>query len=63
MRKTECLIEAPVRMKTAQLQAAQANGQSISNAERELLKGKFVTRSYASCLEPTDSYLSLVEAE
>lgn len=50
-------------MKTAQLQAAQANGQSIFNAERELLKGIFVTRSYASCLEPTDSYLSQVEAE
>lgn len=37
-------------MKTARLQAAQANGQSISNVERELLKGIFVTRSYASCL-------------
>lgn len=52
MKKAECLAEVHtcVRMKTAQLQAAQSNGQSISNVEREFLKGIFVTRSCASCL-------------
>lgn len=37
-------------MKMAQLQAEQSNEESISNVERELLKGILVTRSYASCL-------------
>lgn len=65
MRKAECLIEEHpcVRMKTAQLQAVQSNGHfSISNVEREHLKGIFVTRSWASC-ESTDNYLSQVETE
>lgn len=43
----QCLVEgyACVRRKTAQLKAKQSDGESISNVEREVLKGIFVTGS------------------